>query len=111
MTRLPGEHFENVGFFVQIDDHSPFGRIPVHKTMEETVNKDTQTAGGTKGFSLKPGTVSKYYPTAGYRSTCLKNLRDMIEPQISYVSHAGLQQSRIRRDGGHVDSVDDVLEN
>ena len=48
-------------FSVQLGDSNPFGRIPIDQTIEETVNKDTQTPGGTKGFSLKPGAVAKYY--------------------------------------------------
>lgn len=70
MTQLPvdhpdvHEHFSRGGFSVQIGCRNPFGRIPVDQTTEETVNKDTQTAGGPKGFSLKPGAVSKYYLTA-----------------------------------------------
>ena len=68
------EHFKNGGFAVQTEDNIPFGRIPVDQAIEETVNKDTQTAGGTKEFSLKPAAVTKYYLTAEYRSTCLKHL-------------------------------------
>jgi len=44
-------HFMNGGFSVQIGSKNPFGRIPVDQTIEETVNKDTQRPGGTKGFS------------------------------------------------------------
>lgn len=51
---------------------NPFGRIPVDQTIEETVNKETQTPGGTKGFSLKPAALNRYYLIAAYRSTCLK---------------------------------------
>ena len=60
------------GFSVQLGPDNPFGRIPVDQTIEETVNKDTQTAGGTKGFSLKAGTISRYYLTAEYRSAFLR---------------------------------------
>ena len=49
------------------------------QTIEETVNKDTQTPGGTKGFSLKPAALSRYYLTAEHRSTCLKQLRDLTD--------------------------------
>ena len=49
------------GFTVQLRADNPFGRIPVDQTIEETINKDTQTAGGTKGFSLKAGTISRYF--------------------------------------------------
>lgn len=53
MSRLPIEHpevhghFMQGGFSVQIGPKNPFGRIPVDQTIEETVNKDTQTPGGT----------------------------------------------------------------
>ncbi|KAK3748766.1 hypothetical protein QZH41_000790 [Actinostola sp. cb2023] len=67
------------GFSVQIGNQNPFGRIPTDQACEETVNKDTQTAGGTKGFSLKAGAVSKYYLVAEYRSIFLKQLKDMLD--------------------------------
>ena len=63
------------GFSVQLGPDNSFGRIPVDQTIEETVNKDTQTAGGTKGFSLKAGTINRYYLTAEYRSAFLRYLR------------------------------------
>ena len=80
MTRLSINHpevyvqLESGGFSVQLGRQNPFGRIPVDQTIEETVNKDTQTPGGTKGFSLKPAALSCYYLTAEHRSTCLKQL-------------------------------------
>ena len=49
MTSLPDEHPEvdefmrNGGFSVQMSEENTFGRIPVDQTLEETVNKDTQT--------------------------------------------------------------------
>ena len=67
MSQLPSTHadvhaeFMAGTFSVHPGTVNPFGRIPVDQTIEETVNKDTQTAGGTKGFSLKPEAVSKYY--------------------------------------------------
>ena len=60
------EYFKSGGFSVQIGAENPFGRIPVDQTCEETVNKDTQTPAGIKGFSLKPGAMSKYYLIAEY---------------------------------------------
>ena len=44
-----------------ITNESPFASIPVDQAVEETVNKDTQIAGGAKGFSLKPSSVQKHY--------------------------------------------------
>ena len=74
MSHLDEDHPDVIGYFraggfsVQIGYDNPFGRIPVDQTVEETVNKDTQTAEGTKGLSLKPGAVSKYYLVAEFRS-------------------------------------------
>ena len=93
MARLPinhpkvHEHFMQGGFSVQIGRQNRFGRIPVDQTIEETVNKDTQTLGGTKGFSLKSGAVARFYLTSEYRSRYLRQLRDMIGQQDSDFSH------------------------
>ncbi|KAK3741541.1 hypothetical protein QZH41_002925 [Actinostola sp. cb2023] len=116
MTRLPEDHpdiynhFMDGGFSVQLGDCNPFAKIPVDQATEETVNKDTQTAGGTKGFSLKPGTVSKYYLTAEYRSTFLKQLRQMIELQTPGLHHADLGISRIKKDEADVQILVDLFE-
>ncbi len=56
------------GFSVQCGSLNAFGRIPVDQTMEDTVNPDTQTAGATKGFSLKRAAVERYYLTSEYYS-------------------------------------------
>ena len=62
-TRLdithPGvsEEFRQGRFSVQIGTSNPFAKIPADQAIEETINRDTQTSGGTKGFSLKPAAV------------------------------------------------------
>ena len=87
------------GFSVQIGATNTFGRIPVDQTCEETVNKDTQTPGGTKGFSLKPGAVSKYYLIAEYRSMFMRQFKEMLHLGTpATVQHTDLQASRIKRD-------------
>ena len=81
MRRLPEDHtgvfrhFQSGECSVQIGDHNPFNRIFGDQT------KDTQTARGTKGFSLKPDPFSIYYINAAYLSKYLNNLSDMIELQ------------------------------
>ena len=116
MTKLSIDHpdvhvqLENRGFSVQLGRHNPFGRIPVDQTIEETVNKDTQTSGGTKGFSLKPAALSRYYLTAEYRSTCLKQLRELPNIKPPGVSHHDLESSRIRKDELALQSLVDLME-
>lgn len=116
MTRLPIDHpdvhqmFMQGGFSVQLGCQNPFGRIPVDQTIEETVNRDTQTAGGTKGFSLKRGAVERYYLTSEYRSIFLKKLRVMVGHEQSHLSHPDLQMPRITRDEANVQSIVTLLE-
>ena len=117
MSRLPEEHpdvhaeFMRGGFSVQLGSTNTFGRIPVDQTIEETVNKDTQTPGGTKGFSLKMGAVSKYYLTAEYRTMYLRKLRNMVNQRDSKWTHPDIQPTRIRKDQADVESLVDLMEN
>ncbi|KAG1701312.1 Threonine aspartase 1 [Nymphon striatum] len=99
MTNLPEEHpeihdyLEAGGFSVQIGSKNTFGKIPVDQTVEETVNRDMQTQGGTKGFSLKANALSRYYLTAKYRSSYLRRLKDMLNINQSDQKHNDLQAS------------------
>lgn len=83
MSHLPIEHpdihtcISQVGVSVQIGSNNPFGRITVDQVIEETMNKDIQTPGGTKDFSLKEGVVTRYSLSSEYRSRCLRQTRDM----------------------------------
>ena len=104
-------HFKRGGFSVQLRRTNPFGKIPIDQTLEETVNKDTQTSGGTKGFSLNKGAVARYYLTAEYRTEALRQLRELLSLQSDNKGHADLQPSRIKRDESDVESLIDMLEN
>lgn len=105
------EFLNGDGFSVQLSKQNPFARIPVDQTIEETVNKDTQTAGGTKGFSLKPGAVSGYYLTAEFRSSFLHILRDAVgTSQTTFASHPDLSKSQILKDEHDVKSLMEMLE-
>jgi len=103
------QHFLNGGFSVQRSSGNPFGKIAVDQTLEETVNKDTQTSGGTRGFSMKHGTVSRYYLTAEHRAEALRQLRELIFIQSSS-GHQDLQRSRISKDEADVKAVQEMLE-
>jgi hypothetical protein len=99
------------GFSIQIGAYNPFGRIPVYQTIEETVNKDTQTTGGTKGLSLKPGAIYKYYLNTEYRGMFLRQLKEMRGLGGSRLNHPDLQQSRILKDEAAAQSFIDLVEN
>ena len=104
------EYFMQDDFSVQLGGKNPFGRIPVDQTIQETVNKDTQTPGGTKGFSLNPGAVTRYYLTSEYRNMYIGKLRDMIGRSDSRMSHPDLQLSRIQRDEVDIQSLVDLMD-
>lgn len=104
------QHFLDGGFSVQLRQSNPFGRIAVDQTLEETVNKDTQTSGGTKGFSLHQGALSRYYLTAEHRANALRQLRGLISLQSPGLGHADLLSSRIARDEADVKSIVELLE-
>jgi hypothetical protein len=78
--------------------------------VEETVNKDTQTPGGTKGFSLKPEAASRYYMTAEFRSAYLGHLRDMVGSDDSTLNHPDLQPPRIQKDERDISALVDLME-
>jgi hypothetical protein len=77
-------------FSVQRSNNNFFGRIPVDQTIEVTVNKDTQTAGGTMKFTLKQSAMKRYYLTAEHRSSFLRQLRNMIKSGKSDTRHGEL---------------------
>ena len=111
MTSLQKEHPEvhefmkTDGFSVQMSSNKTCGRIPVDQTVEETVNKYTQTTGGTKGFSLKSSAVQRYYMTAEFRSLFLPNLGTMVGYAQGNNDHIDLQQPRIAKDEQEVKAI------
>ena len=117
MSHLPEENPDTVeypksgGFSFQMSEDNPFRRIPVNQTCEETVYKDTQTSGGTKGFSLRPNAFSKFQLVAEYQSTFLRQLKDMLHISRSSSQHKDLQPTRITRDESNVKSITSVLQN
>ena len=98
-------------FSTQIGGDNPFGCISMDQTIEETVNKDTQTVGDTKGFSTKKSAVAKHYLTADLRAACVRQLRYMVNTQRKGVRHPDLTQSRIRKDEEDVQSLLHMLTN
>lgn len=110
MSHLEEEHPEafkylkSGGFSVQIGEGNPFGKVPVDQASEETVNKDTETACGSKVFILKAGPVGKYY-LVEYRSIFPRLMKDMLDLNKSNFHHIDLQSTRIVRDETDVKSL------
>lgn len=105
------EHLQNGGFSVQLGSQNPFGKIPADQAIEETVNKDTQTSGGTKGFSLNKSAVARYYITAEHRCAAVRQMRALTRLDDASLHHPDLQESRIKRDETDVSAIVNMLEN
>ena len=78
---------------------------------KKNINIDTQTAGGTRGFSLKPGELKAYYMTAEVRAMFLREMREMVGYAQDNNGHADLQKSRITTDEKDVQKMSDFLFN
>ena len=111
MTNLPAkkpdvyEGFKAGQFSVQMSCNNSFGRIPVDQTTKVTVNKDTQTPGGTTRFSLKAGAIKRYYITAEHRSAFLSQIRGIVQGKKSEFQHAELQRTRIKKNEEAVSAI------
>ena len=92
------EYLCNGGFSTQLFNANPFGKIPVDHAIEETINKDTQTAGGIKRFSIKASVVTKYNITSAYWSSCVRMMRQMVEMQREGLNHLDLRSSKRKRE-------------
>ena len=103
MTSLPKEH-------PQVHVFMGAGGFSV-QTIEETINKDTQTAGGTRGFSLNPGALQRYYMTAEFRAMFLREMREMVGYAQGNNGHVDLQKSRMKKDEKDVQEMTDLLLN
>ena len=103
------EAFKTGNFSVQMSSNNPFGKIPVDQTTEVTVNKDTQTPGGTTGFSLKVGAIKRYYITAEHRNAFLGQLRDLVQGNKSELHHTELERTRIQKDEEALSAVVDLI--
>jgi len=100
----------NTGYFsIQLHSTNSFSRLPVDEVIEKTINLDTQTAGGTKGFSRKSNTVEKYYLTCDARSLFTRYLNQVSETGNRTHKHADLLPGRIRKDERDVKAIVTVL--
>ena len=115
MLNLPETHPEihayllSGGFSTQIGCSNPFGCIPMDQAIEETINKDTQTSGGTRGFSTTKAAVQKFYVTADYRASCVRYLRQMTQSLGSKFNHPDLSISRIKREEEDIKSIQEMF--
>lgn len=97
------------GFSVQLTNSNPFARISIVQTAEVTINKDTQTPGGTTGFNLKSATQQRHSLTAEYRSAFLWLLREIVQGNTSKEEHTELQRSRVKKDEQAVSAVWELI--
>ena len=104
------EEFKNGHFSVQMSDVNPFGGLPLDQALEMTVNRDTQTPGGTTKFSLQARAVQRHYITAEYRSAFLGQLRSMVSLNNENCYHKDFTPARVQKDEASVSAVVSVID-
>ena len=100
-------HLQNGEFAVQRTVYEGFSRVD--HTIEQTVNRDTKTKGGTIGFSLKKGAVQRWILTAHDRAEIVRNMRSMVSSQQSVLLHNEDTQKRKSRDEADVCKIRSIL--
>ena len=96
IIRVCEKNFAKVDSLCNLEHQIPSQKFQQTRQLE-TINRHTQTSGGTKGLSLKPAAVSKYYLSAYFRSIALRELRRSVnEPKLQLI-HEDLQHTRIIR--------------
>ena len=71
-------HLQNGEFAVQRTAYKGFSRVAVDHTIEQTVNRDTETKRGIIRLSLKKGAVQRWILTAHERAETVRNIRSMV---------------------------------
>ena len=74
------QRFSDGDFAVQLTSTNSFSRSETDKVIEMTINKDTETPGGTTGFPTKIGAVKRWEITASYRA----NIRKCLHQHLCY---------------------------
>ncbi len=73
-----------------------------------------RSVGEIKGFNLKPRAVKRYYQTSEYKSSYMRQLRDMMgrnSYQHFWISHPDLQLPRIEKEETDVHAFVELMEN
>ena len=105
------QRFSDGDFAVQLTSTNSFSRSETDKVIEMTINKDTETPGGTTGFPTKIGAVKRWEITAFYRANILKCLHQHLCYNKQRHSHSDLNPSSKGKDENAVQAVVDVLTN
>ena len=89
-----------------------FAKIAVDRTTEETVNKYTQTSGGTRGFSLNQVLLHASISRQIIENRHWGNSRHQISLQRhGKVSYTNLKKTQIKKDESDVSSLVNILDN
>ncbi|KAJ8890987.1 hypothetical protein PR048_010496 [Dryococelus australis] len=100
---LEGKYYNRAILFFKL-------MIPIDQAIEGTANKDTQTPGGTRGFSLRKEAVLRYYINAEYRASGFRSLLGILSLAQEQLSHPDLQATSIKKDEDDVSSLIDMLQ-
>ena len=99
-------------FSVQMSKANPFGQNEADKTIENTINRDSKTAGGYIGFSANYAATQRWVLNNSRRSSFRRLIWEHVSLEQSETksNHKELNPARIKSDGETVKRVVEVLE-
>ena len=104
------QHMVDGGFSVQRSEGSSFASVPIDQTIEQTINKDSKSAGGCSRFSTKEKSRGVWTMTAIHRSEIARNLFSMLDvEEVDGGLHKEAGKTRILRDELLVQSVMEII--
>lgn len=104
------EHFL-AGESVVARSQRSFAQVSVDLALEQTINKDTKTSGGIKGFSQSSGTVQRWMTTSHYRAALLSKASTMTDLETTLMPHKEMGKARLMRDESDVRKITTELKN
>ena len=103
------DELKNGAFAVQRSEKHAFAQVAVDQAIEQTMNRDTKTRGGSVGFSLRPRAVQRWIVTAHERAAIAQTYRQLTTMDDPASHGRGSGVTAIKRQEDAVDSVASFL--
>ena len=104
------EHLNNGEFAIQQQDRYAFSATAADQVIEQTINRDSKSAGGKIGITTRPNAVAKWVLSQSQRLAMTQLCRKYADQDETDRHRKNLDPPRQARDVARVDSVIKVVE-
>eukprot|EP00057_Strongylocentrotus_purpuratus_P028770 XP_011683244.1 PREDICTED: uncharacterized protein LOC105447183 [Strongylocentrotus purpuratus] len=99
------KEFQDGNFAVQRQDAYGFAGVPCDQTIEQTVNRDSKTRGGLKGFTVNKGAVCRWTVGHHERAAIMRQCEEMAGKGQRAALRKDLTEGRMKRDQEDVQRI------